>query len=129
MAQNGDFSGKALAAVVALLVPLSALGADSGSLLVGLNSPSLPIAANNSRQTIIPDYYQTIRTGVGAINISAGRDDPAIFTLAAAGRLPIILMHMQGTPKTMQQNPSYGNVVKEVADFLLERRQAALAAG
>jgi dihydropteroate synthase len=68
--------------------------------------------------------------GAGMINdISAGRDDPRMFPLAAARRIPIVLMHMQGIPRTMQQNPVYIDVVKEVSDFLINRRQAAIAAG
>jgi dihydropteroate synthase len=41
----------------------------------------------------------------------------------------IVLMHMQGTPETMQQNPTYTDVVREVRDFLRERVQACVAAG
>jgi len=68
--------------------------------------------------------------GAGLVNdISAGRDDPKMFALAAALGLPIILMHMRGTPKTMQENPVYADVVGEVEQFLIERREAAIAAG
>jgi len=70
------------------------------------------------------------KAGAGLINdISAGRDDPKMFSLAAARQVPIILMHMQETPATMQQNPVYKDVVKEVSGFLIERREAAIAAG
>jgi dihydropteroate synthase len=68
--------------------------------------------------------------GAQLINdISAGRDDPRMFPLAAARRVPIILMHMQGTPKTMQQNPVYADVVEEVCSFLIDRRRIAIEAG
>ena len=68
--------------------------------------------------------------GAGLINdISAGRDDPRMFALAAARGVPIVLMHMQGTPRTMQQNPAYADVFQEVSHFLIERREAAVAAG
>jgi dihydropteroate synthase len=71
-----------------------------------------------------------VDAGAGMINdISAGRDDPAMLSLGAQCKLPIILMHMQGTPATMQQNPAYREVGKEVRDFLIERRQAACDAG
>ena len=56
------------------LQPLSGLGSGLGSVLIGLGSPALPISANSSRQSIIPGYYQTIRTGSGDIDIVAGRD-------------------------------------------------------
>jgi dihydropteroate synthase len=64
--------------------------------------------------------------GATMINdISAGRDDPQILTLAARRRCPIILMHMLGRPKTMQQAPHYEEVTAEVAGFLDERIVAA----
>ncbi len=69
-------------------------------------------------------------TGASIINdISAGRDDEKMFRLAVERAVPIVLMHMQGTPKTMQMNPTYDDVVREVKAFLLERAQSALAAG
>ena len=71
-----------------------------------------------------------ITAGASMINdVSAGRDDPAMFSLAAGLDCPIILMHMQGTPATMQDQPVYANVVREVLDFLLARAAAAEAVG
>jgi dihydropteroate synthase len=68
--------------------------------------------------------------GAAVVNdISAGRDDPALLPLVAQRGCPIILMHMQGTPATMQQAPHYQDVVAEVAAFLRERVEAAAAAG
>src|SRR6218665_1081877 len=53
--------------------------------------------------------------GADMINdISGGNLDPAMFSTMAQLGLPYILMHMQGTPQTMQQNPVYQDVVKEV---------------
>ncbi len=71
-----------------------------------------------------------IDAGAAIINdISAGRDDPEMLPLAAARGVPIILMHMQGNPKTMQVGPVYQDVAAEVALFLHERIEAAVAAG
>ncbi|MGZ4980231.1 MAG: dihydropteroate synthase [Methylobacter sp.] len=68
--------------------------------------------------------------GADIINdVSGGRDDAAILTLAAQTGVPIILMHSQGAPKTMQDNPHYENVVQEVLDTLDECVKAALKAG
>ena len=68
--------------------------------------------------------------GAGMINdISAGRDDDAMFGLAARHDVPICLMHMQGEPATMQDDPRYDDVVSEVCGFLRERMEAALAHG
>jgi dihydropteroate synthase len=63
-------------------------------------------------------------------DISAGRDDSdSMFSLVARHRVPIILMHMLGRPKTMQQSPTYDDVTAEVAGFLNERIIAAGSLG
>ncbi|HWP01150.1 MAG TPA: dihydropteroate synthase [Methylococcus sp.] len=74
--------------------------------------------------------HAALSVGADWINdVSAGRDDPEMFPLAASRGVPIVLMHMQGTPKTMQNHPSYRDVVEEVIAFLLERARAAEQAG
>ncbi|MDD1607909.1 MAG: dihydropteroate synthase [Methylococcaceae bacterium] len=71
-----------------------------------------------------------LNAGANLINdVSGGLSDPAILTVAAVANVPIVLMHSQGTPKTMQDNPYYDNVVQEVIDALQQRINAALAAG
>ena len=76
-----------------------------------------------------------LEAGAEIINdIYAGRDPrnpspSAMFELAAQDSAALVLMHMQGTPATMQQNPAYADVVGEVEAFLLERAAAAQAAG
>jgi dihydropteroate synthase len=68
--------------------------------------------------------------GAAIVNdVSALRDDPAMARLAAERRVPVILMHMLGTPKTMQQAPQYGDVVEDIVAFLAGRIRAATAAG
>ncbi len=68
--------------------------------------------------------------GAAMLNdISAGRDDPAMFSLAAERKVPICLMHMQSQPGDMQTNPRYDDVTAEVGAFLAERVNAAVAAG
>ena len=60
--------------------------------------------------------------GADMINdISAGRLDPGIREVAAAFGAPCVLMHMKGTPRTMQLQPTYGSVVREVIEYLEER--------
>jgi len=71
-----------------------------------------------------------LEVGANIINdISAGQTDKRILTVASEWGVPIILMHMQGTPKTMQDNPSYDDVVSEVIDSLKSRISEALTAG
>ena len=68
--------------------------------------------------------------GATLINdISAGRDDPDLFYLCAERQVYLALMHMQGEPETMQENPVYSDVVAEVSGFLHARAQAAIEAG
>jgi len=62
-------------------------------------------------------------------DVSGGVDDPAMLPLAAAAGAPIVLMHMRGTPATMQSLATYADVVAEVIAFLRERAAAAEAAG
>jgi dihydropteroate synthase len=69
-------------------------------------------------------------TGAAIINdVTAGRDDPGMLPLAARRGCPIVLMHMLGRPRTMQDHPRYKDVVGEVCEFLLRRMEAAEAAG
>lgn len=70
-----------------------------------------------------------LNAGANIINdVSAGNDDAKMFELAAQKNVPIILMHAQGTPKTMQENPHYENVVSEVLEALKTRANAAILA-
>jgi dihydropteroate synthase len=71
-----------------------------------------------------------LNAGATLINdVSAGQNDSALLTLAAHMSVPIILMHSQGTPKTMQENPFYNDVVQDVIKDLTDRIEAALTAG
>ena len=67
-----------------------------------------------------------LEQGAAIVNdISAGRDDPGMFRLVAEAGVPYIIMHMQGVPRTMQDNPQYTDVVEEIKSFLQERAAAA----
>jgi dihydropteroate synthase len=71
-----------------------------------------------------------IDAGADMVNdVSAGRDDPELLKLVARRAVPIALMHMQGSPATMQTNPTYNNVTAEVMAFLSERITAAVSVG
>jgi dihydropteroate synthase len=68
--------------------------------------------------------------GANVINdVSALRHDPDMRTLAAKAGVPLILMHMRGEPRTMQDNPRYDEVVSDVARELATWRDEAIAAG
>ncbi len=70
-----------------------------------------------------------VRAGADLINdVKALRDANALETAAELG-VPVVLMHMQGEPRTMQADPQYHDVVSEVRQFLNERIAACVAAG
>jgi dihydropteroate synthase len=73
---------------------------------------------------------QALAAGAALVNdVSALRMDPAMVEVVAETGAPAILMHMQGEPKTMQQDPHYDDVVDDVRAFLDERMGFALARG
>jgi dihydropteroate synthase len=73
---------------------------------------------------------EAIKAGASMVNdVSAGTIDEELISLVAASGVPYILMHMQGQPQTMQQNPSYKNVALEVFDFLNQKIKHLHAAG
>ena len=71
-----------------------------------------------------------LEAGAGIINdVTALRGDPEMVGVVADAECPVILMHMLGEPKTMQKDPHYDDVVREVRDFLAERVVHAEKAG
>ena len=65
---------------------------------------------------------QALAAGADIINdITALQEDPAMLDLVKETTVPVIIMHMQGTPRTMQIDPHYKNVVEEVMDFFRDR--------
>jgi dihydropteroate synthase len=91
----------------------------------------IPVIKNIRRRTDIPlsiDTYKAavaeaaIGEGADIVNdISALRFDEGMAPLAARYRVPVILMHMLGTPRNMQDNPVYGDCVAEIKQFLADR--------
>lgn len=71
-----------------------------------------------------------IKAGAKIVNdVTAFRGDPEMAAVCADGGVEVVLMHMLGEPKTMQENPSYEDVVAEVRAFLLERAALASSEG
>lgn len=68
--------------------------------------------------------------GASMVNdISALRMDAEMLSLVAKRKVPVVIMHMQGTPQNMQENPQYESVVGEISAFLRERIRLCLEAG
>ena len=87
---------------------------------------SLPISVDTSKPEVM---RAAVAAGAGFINdVRALRDEGALET-AASLQVPVCLMHMQGEPRRMQENPRYRDVLSDIGDFLRTRLQAALVAG
>ncbi len=88
----------------------------------------VPVVEALRARTGIPISVDTRKTAVARAALDAGadmvndisalRDDPELGALVAERGVPVVLMHMRGTPRTMQQEPHYDDVVSEVADEL-----------
>jgi dihydropteroate synthase len=73
---------------------------------------------------------QAIAAGAKMVNdVTALRGDPEMAAVCAESGVEVVLMHMLGSPRTMQDDPRYGDVVAEVAEFLAVRTGVAEAAG
>ncbi|MFZ0456439.1 MAG: dihydropteroate synthase [Ignavibacteriaceae bacterium] len=73
---------------------------------------------------------EAIRNGARIVNdISGATFDEEMLTVVKKCNAAVVLMHIKGTPKSMQQNPCYENVVEEIYDFLFERIKAAQELG
>jgi len=95
----------------------------------------IPVIEALSKEIDIPisiDTYKSevakkaLEAGAEMINdISALRFDPEMKEVAAEYQVPIVLMHIKGTPKNMQENPYYEDVIKEIIEYLRESIQLA----
>ncbi len=86
----------------------------------------IPISIDTSKAEVMT---AAATAGVNMINDVWALRQPGALAAAAASGLPVCMMHMLGEPGTMQEKPVYRDVVAEVRQFLLERVEAALAAG
>ncbi len=88
---------------------------------------SLPISIDTTKSGIAE---RALEAGAEIINdVSALRVDPLLAQVAARAGVPLILMHMKGTPKEMQKNPRYDDLIGEIKSFLAEAVRRAEAAG
>ncbi|MDD0823302.1 dihydropteroate synthase [Mannheimia sp. AT1] len=74
-------------------------------------------------------FKQAAKAGMDMINDIRALTEPNALETAVDLALPVCLMHMQGNPQNMQQNPEYDDVLEEVADFLNQRIFACMSAG
>jgi dihydropteroate synthase len=89
-------------------------------------APEALLSVDTRKAAVATD---ALEAGAHVVNdISAGAD-PDMFRVVATSGAGMVLMHMRGEPKTMQQDPQYDDVVGKVRGFLGERVEAAVAAG
>lgn len=84
------------------------------------------ISVDSSKPVV---FREAARAGVDMLNDIRALTEPQALETAAELALPVCLMHMQGTPQTMQQAPHYDDLLDDVADFLNQRIFACLQAG
>lgn len=88
---------------------------------------TVPVSIDTTKASVARG---AIAAGAEIINdISSLEADTGMLALAAETGAGVCIMHMQGTPQTMQDNPQYADVVREVYDYLARRRDALLTAG
>ncbi len=118
-------------------------GAEIISLEAELNRviPLIEALRNSSDQGLakIPISVDTTRSQVAEVAVKAGGDmindisgatfDPEMLSVVAQLNVPLILMHIRGTPKTMQNLTDYQDLIEELKQFLQDRIQAAIALG
>jgi len=99
----------------------------------------LPVVRDLCEQTDVPISIDTSKAAVGKEALAAGAEiindvtglqgDAEMVDLARETSAGVCVMHMQGTPQTMQNEPAYGDVVEDIFEYLKARRDALLAAG
>lgn len=99
---------------------------------------AIPVIEKLSRQsravvsidtTSVEVAAEAIEAGAGMINDITALADERMAELASKAEVPVVLMHMQGSPATMQEDPQYDDVVKEIIDFLGKRANFAQSFG
>ena len=99
----------------------------------------LPVIENLAKRVPVPISIDTTKASVAREAVSVGatiindisalRMDPQMATTTAQCHAPLILMHMKGTPKDMQVNPVYDDLIPDIINFLSEAAQKAITAG
>ncbi len=95
-------------------------------LIEALRSTAVPLSVDTSKPGVM---RAALAAGAAIVNDVRAFQEAGALEAVAASRCGLVLMHMQGTPRTMQREPHYGDVVAEVSDFLRARVAALVQAG
>ncbi|MEA5553399.1 dihydropteroate synthase [Anabaena cylindrica UHCC 0172] len=88
---------------------------------------SIPISVDTTRSNVAK---AAVEAGADIVNdISGGTFDPEMLTTVSNLDVPIILMHIRGTPQTMQQQTDYQDLIQDIYNFLSQQKKAAITAG
>jgi dihydropteroate synthase len=87
---------------------------------------ALPISVDTMKAEVA---RQALDAGAGLVNDVSALSDPGMLPLLVERRAPVVLMHMRGTPRTMQRDTAYGDLLGELLEFLRLRVESAVAAG
>jgi dihydropteroate synthase len=135
--QSAIQHGLQMASNGAAIIDIGAESTRPGSQPIAAHSQVkrvIPVIKELAQRTAIPLSIDTYNVQVATAALDAGASiinditalaDDAMAELAAKRGVPAVLMHMKGTPATMQKEATYADVVKEVKEFLLERAMKA----
>ncbi len=91
-----------------------------------VNNAAVPVSIDTYKPAVA---RECLRLGARIVNDISGLRSREMCEVAAASGASVVLMHMRGLPKTMQQQPEYADIVSEIRDYLLQQAEAARAAG
>ncbi|MCG0275192.1 MAG: dihydropteroate synthase [Thermosediminibacteraceae bacterium] len=91
------------------------------------NFPQIPISVDTYRARVAE---KALEAGADIVNdISGLQFDKDLVKVVAESKAPLVLMHIKGTPRDMQQNPHYDDVIREIAEYFVERMEFAASSG
>ena len=90
------------------------------------NVSDIPISIDTQKAEVA---RKAVEAGACVVNDVGGLRNKDMISTIAELQIPVIIMHMQGTPENMQKNPQYGNTIEDIRDWLQERINAAEMAG
>ncbi len=96
------------------------------SVLRGLGNLKIPVSVDTSKPAVAEE---ALDAGASMINDVAGGRSRKMLDLAAKMQCPVCLMHMRGSPRTMQKDPKYGDVVEDICGYLDKQVNSAVKAG
>jgi dihydropteroate synthase len=133
---------KAMEAAGAAIVDIGAESSRPGSIAISQEAELqrlIPVLQRVRACTTLPISVDTRRGSVARVALECGADiindiyafrqDSSLFNVVLERQCPVVLLHMQGEPATMQQAPVYQNVLQEVSEFLVDRARALIDQG